>query len=220
MLVELKLPPIIGSTRKTKMGEKTTETVPSPSNFKEEGLPNDAQQQQSVSAAEAVKDLKSPGVARVEALAKAITFTDRIFIFIGVFLVAYAYGLDGTLRYAYQPVATADLGNHSLSSTVNVVRAVIAAAAQPTAGKIADVFGRVELICTSIFFYVLGTIVEAVANDIGTFAAGSVIYQIGYTMIICLVEVIIADITSTRSRLFFSYIPALPFIINIIERER
>ena len=33
-------------------------------------------------------------------------------------------------------------------------------------------------------------------------------------MIIFLVEVIVADITSTRARLLFSYIPALPFIIN------
>ncbi|POR32101.1 Siderophore iron transporter 1 [Tolypocladium paradoxum] len=167
-----------------------------------------------VSAADAVKDIKSPGVARVEALSSAITFTDRIFIFLGVFLVAYAYGLDGTLRYAYQPIATASFGVHSLLATINVVRAVIAAAAQPTSAKIADVFGRVELICLSVFFYVLGTVIEAVATDVNTFAGGSVIYQIGYTMIILLVEVIVADITSTRARLFFSYVPALPFIIN------
>jgi SIT family siderophore-iron:H+ symporter-like MFS transporter len=45
---------------------------------------------------------KSPGVERVEAIAKHITLVNRIFIFLGVFLIAYAYGLDGTLRYAYQ----------------------------------------------------------------------------------------------------------------------
>lgn len=30
-----------------------------------------------------------------------------------------------------------------------------------------------------------------------------------------LVEVLIADVTSTRSRLLFSYIPALPFIVSL-----
>lgn len=159
-------------------------------------------------------DEKSPGVIRVEALSSVMTLTDRIFIFFGVFLIAYAYGLDGTLRYTYQPYATASFDDHSLLSSINVLRAVIAAAAQPTAGKIADVFGRVELICLSVFFYIIGTIVESVANDIQTFAGGAVIYQVGYTMVIFLVEVIIADITSTRARLLFSYIPALPFIIN------
>ncbi|KAL2875925.1 ferrioxamine B transporter [Colletotrichum sp. CLE4] len=157
---------------------------------------------------------KSPGVARIEALSAAITTTDRYFIFFGVFLVAYAYGLDGTLRYAYQPTATSSYATHSLLATVNVLRSVIAAAAQPTSAKIADVFGRVELICVSVVFYVVGTIVEACATEVKAFAAGAVIYQVGYTMIMLLVEVIIADITSTRARLLFSYIPALPFIIN------
>jgi hypothetical protein len=41
-----------------------------------------------------------------------------------------------------------------------------------------------------------------------------VLYQVGYTMIILLVEVIVADLTSTRSRLFFSFVPALPFVVS------
>ncbi|KAF1969069.1 siderochrome-iron transporter-like protein Sit1 [Bimuria novae-zelandiae CBS 107.79] len=157
---------------------------------------------------------KSPGVARIEALSRQITTGNRIAIFIGVFLIAYAYGLDGTLRYAYQPTATSGFGNHSLLSTINVVRAVIAAAAQPTAAKIADVFGRVELLIVAVFFYVIGTIVEAASTNVQGFAAGAFLYQVGYTSIILLVEVIIADTTSLRSRLFFSYVPATPFIIN------
>ncbi|KAL0930317.1 siderophore iron transporter 1 [Colletotrichum truncatum] len=157
---------------------------------------------------------KSPGVVRIEAISQAITRTDRIFIFFGVFLVAYAYGLDGTLRYAYQPTATNDYANHSLLASINVLRSVIAAAAQPTSAKIADVFGRVELLCVSVLFYVVGTIVETCATNVQSFAGGAVLYQIGYTMIMLLVEVIVADITSTRARLLFSYIPALPFIIN------
>jgi hypothetical protein len=45
---------------------------------------------------------KSPGVQRIEAISAHFTFTDRIFVFIGVFLIAYAYGLDGITRYTYQ----------------------------------------------------------------------------------------------------------------------
>lgn len=157
---------------------------------------------------------KSAGVRRIEAIASVMTLYDRIFIFLGIFLVAYAYGLDGTLRYAYQPYAAASFDNHSLLATINVVRAVIAAAAQPTSAKIADIFGRVELICLSVFFYVIGTIIEATATNMETFAGGNVIYQVGYTMIMLLLMVIIGDMTSTRARLLFSYIPALPFIIN------
>ncbi|CAI6225685.1 unnamed protein product [Periconia digitata] len=157
---------------------------------------------------------KSPGVLRIEALSSHISNLDRIFIFFSIFLIAYAYGLDGTLRYSYQPNATDGFANHSLLSTINVVRAVVAAAAQPTAAKIADVFGRIELIIVSVVFYVIGTIVEATSINVQGFAAGAFLYQIGYTCVLLLVEVVIADTTSLRSRLFFSYIPAAPFIIN------
>lgn len=160
------------------------------------------------------EDDKSAGVRRIEAITSVMTIYDRVFIFLGIFLVAYAYGLDGTLRYAYLPYATASFDNHSLLATINVVRAVIAAAAQPTSAKIADIFGRVELICVSVFFYVIGTVMEAAAPNMETFAGGNVIYQIGYTMIMLLLMVVIGDVTSTRARLLFSYVPALPFIIN------
>lgn len=40
----------------------------------------------------------SPGVRRIEAISKHITRIDRSFLFFGVFLVAYVYGLDGILR--------------------------------------------------------------------------------------------------------------------------
>ncbi|AEO59133.1 hypothetical protein MYCTH_2307144 [Thermothelomyces thermophilus ATCC 42464] len=159
-------------------------------------------------------DDKSPGVRRAEALAAVLTTTDRVFIFLGVFLVAFAYGLDGVLRASYQPVATASFNQHSLLATVNVLRSVIAAAAQPTSAKIADIFGRAELVVLSVFFYVLGTLIETVSNNVGTFSAGAIIHQIGYTMIMLLVEVIVADISSTRARLFFSYVPAMPFLIT------
>lgn len=48
---------------------------------------------------------KSPGVRRIEIISSYLTRTDRVFIFIGVFIIAYAYGLDGTLRYVYQVCA-------------------------------------------------------------------------------------------------------------------
>ena len=72
--------------------------------------------------------------------------------------------------------ATADYLNHSLLATINVLRSVIAAAAQPTAAKIADVCGHVELVIVSVFFYVIGTIIEATANNVQTFAGGAVLY--------------------------------------------
>lgn len=142
------------------------------------------------------------------------TTTDRAFVLAGILLIGWSYGLDGLLRYTYQSYAASSFGEHTLLSTINVLRSVIAAAVYPPAAKIADVFGRFELITVSIAFYIIGTAIESMASSIQAFIAGAILYQTGYTCIILLVEVVIADITSMRSRVFFSYVPAIPFLLN------
>ena len=52
---------------------------------------------------------QSPGVARIEAINAHLTSFDRWFLGIGVFLIAYAYGLDGTVRYTYQVIASSSI---------------------------------------------------------------------------------------------------------------
>ncbi|SCV72591.1 BQ2448_4128 [Microbotryum intermedium] len=157
---------------------------------------------------------ESAGVQKITAISNEIDLPLRIFLFVGVFIISYAYGLDGTIRYTYQPLATASYSEHSLLATINVSRSIVAAAVQPPYAKIADVFGRLELILLSIVFYIVGTIVEATATGVKGFCAGAVLYQFAYSAIVLLVEITIGDVTSLRSRLFFSYIPAVPFVIN------
>lgn len=159
-------------------------------------------------------EMRIAGVKRIEATSAQLGPVARGLMFFGCFLLAYGYGLDGQIRYTYQGYATGEFGIHSLLTTINVVRSVIGAAAQPAAGKVADVFGRLELLLFSIFLYVIGTIVEAASNSLESFCAGAVLYELGYTMALLLVEVIIGDLSSLRSRVFYSFVPAMPFLIN------
>ncbi|KAF7562234.1 hypothetical protein G7046_g1901 [Stylonectria norvegica] len=162
----------------------------------------------------ALPDQDSPGVARIAAISSQVTTAQRISLLSSIFLVGYAYGLESQVRSTYQPYATSSFGLHSYSSTINVLRSVIAVAAQPTAAKIADVFGRLEVVVVCTILYTVGIAVEASATSIEVFCAGGIIYQVGYTCIVLLMEVLIADFSSMRARVFFSYVPALPFLIN------
>lgn len=131
-----------------------------------------------------------------------------------VFLVAYTYGLDGTVRNVLQTNAQSSYSQHSLLSTVNVIKTVVAAASQPTYARMSDTFGRIELVVVSILFYAIGTVIASQAFDVQRFAGGSVLYQIGYSGIILMLEVFLADLSNLNWRLFASFVPALPFIIN------
>ncbi|KAF4969429.1 hypothetical protein FSARC_3360 [Fusarium sarcochroum] len=156
----------------------------------------------------------SAGVARMAVVSRNLTTAHRVWLFVGIFLVGYAYGLESQVRLAYQPYATSSFNLHSYLSTINVLRNVIAVAAQPTAAKIADVFGRFEVIAIATVLYTIGIAIEASAQSVQVFCTGSLIYQAGYTCIVLLLEVLIADFSSMRARVFFSYIPAIPFLIN------
>lgn len=136
------------------------------------------------------------------------------FAYLTVFFVAYTYGLDGSVRSPLQAQAQSSYGQHSLISTVNVIRTVVAAASQPTYARLSDIFGRISLVVISIVFYAIGTVISSQAYDVQRFAGGSVLYQIGYSGIILMLEVFLADLSNLNWRLFASFVPALPFIIN------
>ena len=158
---------------------------------------------------------KSIGIRRVELLnSQYDSYFLKIIFFVTIFFVAYCYAIDGTVRGTVQTYATNSYSQHSLLSTINVIKAVVAAAAQPTYARLSDRFGRLELTIVSIVFYAMGTVIQSQAYDIYRFAGGSVLYQVGYSGIIIMLQIILADFSNMNWRLACSFIPALPFIIN------
>lgn len=59
-------------------------------------------QQDSTSDSIALLDKESPGVRRVQILSSHIHLIDRVFLFASIFLIAYVYGLDNSVRLIYQ----------------------------------------------------------------------------------------------------------------------
>ncbi|KAF3986601.1 hypothetical protein FT663_04323 [Candidozyma haemuli var. vulneris] len=158
---------------------------------------------------------KSFGIRKAELMCAQYTHPAMIGLaYLCVFFIAYTYGLDGTVRSALQTKAQSSYDQHSLLSTVNVIRTVVAAASQPTYARMSDILGRIELMVVSIIFYAVGTVISSQAFDVERFAGGSVLYQVGYSGIMLMLEVFLADLSNLNWRLFASFIPATPFIIN------
>lgn len=157
----------------------------------------------------------SLGIQKIEILnATYQTFTLKAILLTTVLITSYAYAVEGTVKGRLEAYATSSFGKHSLLSTVGVVQAVAAAASQPTAARLSDRFGRFEIFIFAIVMYIVGTIVQAFSKNITTLSAGTVIYSIGYQCVIVIIQLILADLSNLNWRLFFSFVPALPFIIN------
>lgn len=156
-----------------------------------------------------------PGVAHMKAINESLTFRERCCLIFSLFLVCYALNLNNLTLGTYQGYATSSWDQHSLLSTINVIRGVISAAVMPLTAKVSDLVGRVECFAIATAFYVVGTVVQASAQNIETFAAGSLLFQIGFTCCQLLVEIIVSDVTSLRSRSLFLILPNMPNIINV-----
>lgn len=157
--------------------------------------------------------VKSFGVKKSELLAQQCSNVwFRLFFAFSIYLCAFAYSLDANTRTVFQTRATASYNKHSLLSTINVVKSVAGAASQPVYARLSDVFGRLELTIVSILFYAMGTVIESQAYDIERFAAGGVFYQVGYSGIVLMLEVLVADLSTMNWRLLAMLVPTLPFL--------
>lgn len=175
----------------------------------------DTSVQESVAISGTGLDYKDAGVINIEVYTEQYNHIYyRIMLFFSIFLIAYCYGLDGMVRSAFQYYATSSYSNHPLTSTVNCIRTVIAAAGQLWFARASDIFGRTSILLVAVLFYVMGTIIESQATDISRFAAGSSFYQLGMTGVSLMLEIIAMDFSNLNWRLFASFVPALPFIIN------
>lgn len=167
------------------------------------------------SSSDGIEHLKDAGVNNIKIYSEQYQHPlYRIALFFSIFLVAYAYGLDGNIRYTFQAFATSSYSQHSLLSTVNCIKAVIAAAGQVWFARASDIWGRIPLLYVAVIFYIMGTIIESQATTVSKFAAGASFYQLGLTGVILIVELVAADFSNLNYRLLASFVPALPFIIN------
>ncbi|GAA5982518.1 hypothetical protein JCM10908_006680 [Rhodotorula pacifica] len=154
------------------------------------------------------------GVRKVEIVNRVWGRNSKIALAVGIALASYIYSLDGTTTYQYQAYATSSFAQHSLLGAIATAQAIVLAVTKPFAAKFADVLGRAEAFALSVFFYVLGYIIIAACKNISTYAAGAVIYYVGYAALQILIQIVIADCTTLRWRGLLSNLPSIWFYVN------
>ncbi|GAA6042902.1 hypothetical protein JCM8097_002761 [Rhodosporidiobolus ruineniae] len=154
------------------------------------------------------------GVLKAESAQRVWGRNSKIAFFVGVALASYIYSLDGTTTWQYQAKATSSFSQHSLLGAIATAQAIVLAVTKPFSAKVSDVFGRAEAYSVCVFFYCLGYIIVASCKNVQTFAAGAVIYEVGYAGLQILIQIVIADCTTMRWRGLVSSLPSIWFFVN------
>ncbi|KAJ3008676.1 hypothetical protein HKX48_008399 [Thoreauomyces humboldtii] len=157
---------------------------------------------------------ETSGIGKIKAVARVWGPTSMICFYIGVAMICYTYSLDGVTTYLYQAYATSSFSEHSDLGAIVTAQAIVLAVSKPVAAKISDVFGRAEAFTVAIVLYVFGYILLAACKIFETYAAGAIIYYIGYASVQILIQILIADVTNLRWRGLISSLTAMPFFIN------
>lgn len=80
--------------------------------------------------------------------------------------------------------------------------------------KIADASGRAEALSVSLVSIALGFVINASSRNLGTMAAGQVLYVIGQVGILFLQQILAADTTTLANRSLFGALLYSPPILT------
>jgi MFS family permease len=114
---------------------------------------------------------------------------------------------SNVLYYAYSKFEHA-----SQVSTASILASIVGGVLKLPIGKILTLWGRAEGLIIFTAVYILGIIILASCNNPNSYAAGYVLYWVGYDAIYIILDIFIADTSGLRNRAFAFAFASTPFI--------
>ncbi|PSR92116.1 putative siderochrome-iron transporter [Coniella lustricola] len=152
------------------------------------------------------------GVQKAEAAALvwpkwAVYFTLG-WIWVCYFMLALQQGMTNTFNIS----AYADFSSSPKLTTAAVVSSIVGGIIKLPIAKLLNLWGRAEAFMFFVGVYELGMIILAACNGPDAYAAGYVLYWIGYDALYLIMDVFVADTTGLRNRAFAFAFVGTPFI--------
>lgn len=97
-------------------------------------------------------------------------------------------------------------------STANILASIIGGVLKLPIAKMLNIWGRAEGFLFFVVIYLIGIIILAACNGPNGYAAGYVLYWIGYDAIYLILDVFMADTSGLRNRAFAFGFATTPFI--------
>jgi MFS family permease len=108
--------------------------------------------------------------------------------------------------------ALADFQSAPAVATANILSTIVGGVLKLPIAKVLNLWGRSEGLIISLIVYILGIIILAACTGPDSYAAGYVLYWIGYDALYVILDVFIADTSGMRNRAFAFGFVSTPFI--------
>ncbi|CRG90923.1 Siderophore iron transporter mirB [Talaromyces islandicus] len=152
------------------------------------------------------------GVQKAEATAlvwnRKAVYATYAWIWLCFFMLAFQSAVGNTLIFT----AYADFANAPAIATANILSTIVGGVLKLPVAKVLNLWGRSEGLIISLIVYIVGIIVLAACNGPDSYAAGYVLYWIGYDALYVILDVFIADTSGMRNRAFAFGFVSTPFI--------
>lgn len=123
-----------------------------------------------------------------------------ILLFIGLILAMLLAALSQTVLSAAMPTMVGELGGVDQMLWVMTAYILASTIMMPIYGKMSDLIGRKGPLIAAIVLFIAGSVVGALAPDMGVLIAGRVVQGLGGGGLIILSQAIIADVVPARER--------------------
>ena len=158
-------------------------------------------------------DAKQVGVAIAEAT-YALTGKTWYIMMASLIIAYFVFALDNITTLTYLFSSMFALGGAGDYYTAAAIQGVVVGVAKLVIGKLADIYGRFTASVFTLFFYVLGFLVLAVAQNSDTQIAGAALQAVGNSGLQIVMWVIMADFLSARMRAFGVAFITMPIFIT------
>lgn len=122
--------------------------------------------------------------------------------------MALQSGLSSSVMLA----AYADFQQAPQVATSNILYSIIGGVLKLPIARMLNLWGRAEGLLVFVGVYTLGLIILAACNGPDSFAAGNVLFWVGYNSVYYILDVFIADTSGLRNRAFAFAFVSTPFI--------
>ncbi|ORZ12413.1 major facilitator superfamily domain-containing protein [Absidia repens] len=155
------------------------------------------------------------GVKSVQATNEVWTKNHLIMAYTFIWIISFILALSSGINNTLTPYVTSSFQEHSLTATTQIISSMVSGLFVLPYAKLINVWGRPQGFALMVGSMTIGLIMMAACQNVETYCAAQVFYQVGSSTVNFTMTIFIADTTSLRNRAFMIAFVASPWIATV-----